>query len=77
MRPFFVKEGLWAYPVFAGFGASFGYWLTGVERRQMQVLADRRDRLLEKRKRRAEREAAEAGENGKKVEQAGILSSTS
>lgn len=77
MRPFFVKEGLWAYPVFAGFGASFGYWLTGVEQRQMQVLADRRDRLLEKRKRRAEREAAEVGKNGSKAEQAGILSSTS
>ncbi|CAO1599557.1 MAG: hypothetical protein LQ349_000204 [Xanthoria aureola] len=77
MRPFFVKEGLWAYPVFAGFGASFGYWLTGVERRQMQVLADRRDRLLEKRKRRAEREAAEASGNGNKAEEGGILASTS
>lgn len=55
-------ETLWAYPVFAGFGASFGYWLTGVEQRQMKLLADRRDRLLEKRARRAEREAAAAGQ---------------
>ncbi|KAL8920136.1 MAG: hypothetical protein Q9172_004646 [Xanthocarpia lactea] len=77
MRPFFIKEGLWAYPVFAGFGASFGYWLTGVEQRQMQVLADRRDRLLEKRKRRADREAAELGADGVNAQKAGILASTS
>lgn len=43
----------------------------------MQILADRRDRLLEKRKRRAEREAAVVGENGGKTEEAGILASTS
>lgn len=54
MRPFFHKEGLWAYPLFAGIGGSFGYWLQGVENRQYKILADRRDRLLEKRKRLAE-----------------------
>ena len=77
MRPFFAKEGLWAYPFFAGIGGSFGYWLSGVEQRQLQILADRRDRLLEKRKRRAEREAAAAGEQGTKAEEGGILASTS
>ncbi|KAF1943796.1 hypothetical protein EJ02DRAFT_399839 [Clathrospora elynae] len=60
-RPLFNKESLWVYPVFAGMGASFGYWLTGVEQRQFRLLADRRDQLLEKRARRKEREAAAAG----------------
>lgn len=63
MRPFFNKESLWAYPVFAAAGGSFGYWLTGVENRQIKLLAERRHSLLEKRKRRAERE-----ENAKKDE---------
>ncbi len=56
MRPFFNKESLWAYPVFAAAGGSFGYWLTGVESRQMKLLAQRRESVLEKRRRRAERE---------------------
>lgn len=60
MRPFFNKESLWAYPFFAACGGSFGYWLTGVEKRQSQILAERRHGILEKRKRRAEREAAAA-----------------
>lgn len=58
MRPFFNRESLWAWPVFAGAGASFGYWLTGVERNQLKHLAERRQNLLEKRQRRAERENA-------------------
>lgn len=62
MRPFFNKESLWAYPIFAAAGGSFGYWLTGVESRQMKLLAERRSNLLEKRKRRAEREGAANGE---------------
>ena len=62
MRPFFNKESLWVYPIFAAAGGSFGYWLQGVEQRQDNILADRRRTLLEKRKRRAERE-------GKSVEQ--------
>ena len=57
MRPFFNKQSLWAYPVFAGTGASFGYWLTGVDARQQEILGARRTALLEKRARRAEREA--------------------
>ena len=72
MRPFFSKESLWAYPVFAGAGASFGYWMMGVEQKQLKILADRRESLLEKRRRRAEREAAAA-----KAEEGGILASTS
>ncbi|KAL8908948.1 MAG: hypothetical protein Q9207_000524 [Kuettlingeria erythrocarpa] len=77
MRPFFAREGLWAYPFFGAIGGSFGYWLTGVENRQLQVLADRRNKLLEKRQRRAEREAAASEEQGNKAEKGGILASTS
>jgi len=62
MRPLFNRESLWVYPVFAGIGGSFGYWLMGVEQRQYQILADRRDTLLEKRARRKEREEAAAQE---------------
>jgi hypothetical protein len=62
MRPFFNKESLWAYPVFAATGASFGYWLQGVEGRQQDILAKRRQSLLEKRARRQQREAAEVAE---------------
>ena len=60
MRPLFNKESLWVYPLFAAVGGSFGYWMTGVERRQIALLSDRRNLLLEKRKRREEREAAKA-----------------
>jgi len=60
MRPFFNKESLWAYPAFASVGASFGYWLQGVDQRQQKILGARRQSLLEKRARRAEREASEA-----------------
>ena len=74
MRPFFNRESLWVWPLFAGVGGSFGYWLTGVEGRQMAILAERRESLLEKRRRRAEREATA---NGNKTEEGGILSSTS
>lgn len=74
MRPFFNKESLWAYPIFMAAGGSFGYWLTGVENRQMKILSDRRNRLLEKRARRAEREGIA---EGNKVEGGGILASTS
>ncbi|CAN9295589.1 unnamed protein product [Alternaria alternata] len=56
--PLFNKESLWVYPIYAGAGGSFGYWLTGVEQRQFRLLADRRDALLEKRQRRKEREEA-------------------
>ncbi|ORY17139.1 hypothetical protein BCR34DRAFT_597222 [Clohesyomyces aquaticus] len=64
MRPFFNKESLWVYPVYASIGGSFGYWLMGVEGRQYKLLSDRRDSLLEKRARRKEREEAAAREGG-------------
>ena len=54
MRPF--HHQLWAYGIYGGLGASFGYWLQGVEDKQMRYLRETRDRLVEKRKRRAERE---------------------
>lgn len=57
MRPVFNKESLWVYPIFTGVGASFGYWLQGVEQRQQTILGARRASLLEKRARRAQREA--------------------
>ncbi|KAI9698772.1 MAG: hypothetical protein M1836_003882 [Candelina mexicana] len=72
MRPFFNKESLWVYPLFAAVGGSFGYWLMGVESRQMKILADRRTSLLEKRRRRAEREGLPD-----KVEEGKILGSSS
>ncbi|ETN44989.1 uncharacterized protein HMPREF1541_09865 [Cyphellophora europaea CBS 101466] len=61
MRPFFQRGGLIWYPVFGSIGASFGWWLSGVEQRQVQMLQQRKNILMEKRKRRAEREAAEGG----------------
>jgi hypothetical protein len=54
MRPF--GQQWWAYGIYGGIGASFGYWLQGVEHNQMRYLRQTRDRLLEKRRRRAERE---------------------
>ncbi|OQO14363.1 hypothetical protein B0A48_01239 [Cryoendolithus antarcticus] len=68
MRPFFYRQGLFAYPVYGLIGASFGYWLQGMEDNQMRYLGDTRDRLLEKRRRRAEREGGvNAGSEGQKV----------
>ena len=58
MRPWFNRGSLWAYPVFAGVGASFGYWLQGVDERQAAVLEDRKQTILEKRAQRAAREGA-------------------
>lgn len=58
----FSHRGLgWlAYPVFAGVGASFGYWLEDVDKSQTALLQERKDAILAKRARRAarEREAA-------------------
>jgi hypothetical protein len=72
MRPFFQRGSLWAYGLFAGIGGSFGYWLKGVEDRQMKMLRQRKQILIEKRRRRDEREAAEA--SGETV---GVLAATS
>ena len=56
----FNKESLWVWPIFGGTGASFGYWMDDVNKRQKAVLQMRKDRLLEKRARRAEREESGA-----------------
>ncbi|KAI1327996.1 NADH2 dehydrogenase subunit 14K [Xylariaceae sp. FL0255] len=58
MRPLLNRSSLWAYPVFAGVGASFGYWLQGVDERQNAMLSERKDAILEKRARKAARDAA-------------------
>ena len=44
---------LWGYPVFAAIGASFGYWVQGVEVKQDAMLQERKQAILEKRARRA------------------------
>lgn len=62
MRPFFNKSSLWAYPVYAAGGASFGYWLQGVDDRQTAVLSQRKSLLLEKRAKKAQRDADAAAE---------------
>ena len=77
MRPLLARESLWVYPVFGSLGGSFGYWLSGVEQRQTKVLTDRKNSLLEKRRRRDEREAAVAASQGDKTEGGGVLASTS
>ena len=61
MRPFFNKSSLWVYPVYAAGGASFGYWLQGVDDRQTATLTERKGMLLEKRRRKAEKDAVAAG----------------
>ncbi len=63
MRPFFQRGSLWVYTLFAGVGGSFGYWMKGVEDRQLKMLQQRKEILIEKRRRRAEREAVEGGLN--------------
>ncbi|KAL1953272.1 hypothetical protein VTO42DRAFT_3334 [Malbranchea cinnamomea] len=76
MRPLFNKESLWVYPLFATVGGSFGYWLEGVESRQLKMLAERKEMLLEKRKRRAECEARESSALSQ-TEEPGVLANTS
>lgn len=56
----FGKGNRWQYPLYAGAGAAFGYWLDGVDARQSAVLEERKNTLLEKRARMKAREA-EAG----------------
>jgi len=73
MRPFFQRGSLWAYALFGGLGGSFGYWLQGVEDRQWKMLQQRKEMLIEKRRRRAEREAMETTS----TEAAGVLAGAS
>ena len=75
MRPFFQRENWLIYPIYGTVGASFGYWLQGVENRQMRYLSETRDRLIEKRKRRAEREGGlDAGSRSQREDE-GVLAS--
>jgi len=53
MRPILQKQGAWAYPLYGTVGASFGYWLQGVDDRQTAVLAQRKLAIMEKRAKRA------------------------
>lgn len=70
MRPFFQRENWIIYPIYGGLGASFGYWLQGVEYNQMRYLGETRQRLIDKRKRRAEREGGlNAGTRAQKEEE--------
>jgi hypothetical protein len=71
MRPILAKESLWVYPLFAGVGGSFGYWMQGVENRQLKMLAQRREAILEKRRRRDEREGIS------KIEEGAVLATAS
>ena len=64
MRPFFQRENWLIYPIYGGLGASFGYWLQGVENNQMRYLSNARDQLIEKRKRRAEMEGGSGRDAG-------------
>ena len=80
MRPLFNRGSLWAYPVFAAVGGSFGYWLTGVSDRQTALLEEQKHKLLEKRRRRDERLKAaeekrllEGGAEGVKEDERGFL----
>ena len=60
MRPMLYKQGLWIYPVYAAVGASFGSWLQGVDEKQTTILNARKEMILAKRARRAEREKESA-----------------
>lgn len=55
-----TRKGLWAYPVYASVGASFGYWLDGVDKKQVEILQERKEAILAKRARRALREGEAA-----------------
>ncbi|EME86227.1 uncharacterized protein MYCFIDRAFT_59409 [Pseudocercospora fijiensis CIRAD86] len=74
MRPFFQRENWIIYPIYGTLGASFGYWLQGVENNQMRYLGDARQRLIEKRRRRQEREALNEGSNWQKNQEGAVAS---
>ena len=61
MRPLLFTNP-WLYTVYATVGGGFGYWLQGVELRQDKILKERKELLLEKRRRKLEREKAESGD---------------
>jgi len=57
-RPYTAAHDLWGYPGYGAVAAGIGYFLIGMEERQMAILNDRKNLLLEKRKRAAERREA-------------------
>lgn len=57
----FKRSALWGYPVFATCGAGFGYWIQGVDEKQVSIIEERKQIILEKRARRAAREREVAG----------------
>jgi hypothetical protein len=60
LRPMFGKQSnLWLYPVYAAIGGGIGYWLEGVGIRHDKMLQERKESLLEKRRRKLAREQAE------------------
>lgn len=61
MRPFFHRSSVYIYPIFGAAFGSIGYWLKGVEDRQIAMLTERREELLKKRERRLERLKATEG----------------
>ena len=63
MRPLLNTSSLWVYPIYAGVGGGFGYWLMGVEERQTAYLDEKRQVLLEKRRWRAERDEKHRGDD--------------
>ncbi|KAK3622352.1 hypothetical protein LTR56_022253 [Elasticomyces elasticus] len=75
MRPFLAQP--WVYPIYASLGAGLGYYIQGVEDGQMRYLRETRDRLLEKRRRRAERGVEGVGNQGSafQKEQEGLFAS--
>ncbi|KAK5687322.1 hypothetical protein LTS10_001460 [Elasticomyces elasticus] len=75
MRPFLAQP--WVYPIYASLGAGLGYYIQGVEDGQMRYLRETRDRLLEKRRRRAERGIEGVGNRGSafQKEQEGLFAS--
>ncbi|KAK4899438.1 hypothetical protein LTR17_000640 [Elasticomyces elasticus] len=75
MRPFLAQP--WVYPIYASLGAGLGYYIQGVEDGQMRYLRETRDRLLEKRRRRAERGIEGVGNQGSafQKEQEGLFAS--
>ena len=62
MRPLFSHRTWTGYPIFMAVSMTFGYYIEGVEDRQFEMMEERKQKLLAKRARQAEREAR--GEGG-------------
>ncbi|KAA8894681.1 NADH2 dehydrogenase 14K chain [Sphaerosporella brunnea] len=57
MRPLFQRSTIIGYPIFMSISGAFGYYLQNKEAAQKALLEERKQRLLEKRARQAERDA--------------------